>query len=68
MKKYILILLGISFLTFAMMQLTSDDAVDIIYEQSGSVSEEIKSAKRAELGLDQPFLIQYWDDHSYLAN
>ena len=67
MKKYILnrllqlipILLGISFLTFAMMQLTADDAVDIIYEQSGSVSEEIKSAKRAELGLDQPFLIQY---------
>lgn len=67
MKKYIFnrllqlipILLGISFLTFAMMQLTSDDAVDIIYEQSGSVSEEVKSAKRAELGLDQPFLIQY---------
>lgn len=67
MKKYIFnrllqlipILLGISFLTFAMMQLTADDAVDIIYEQSGSVSEEVKSAKRAELGLDQPFLIQY---------
>ena len=42
-----------------MMQFTSDDAVDIIYEQSGSVAEEIKAAKRAELGLDQPFLIQY---------
>lgn len=42
-----------------MMQFTSDDAVDIIYEQSGSVSDEIKAEKRAELGLDQPFLIQY---------
>ena len=42
-----------------MMQFTSDDAVDIIYEQSGSVAEEIKAAKRAELGLDQPFIIQY---------
>ena len=66
MKKYILnrllqlipILLGISFLTFGMMQFAAGDAVDIIYEQS-SVSEEIKAAKRSELGLDQPFLIQY---------
>lgn len=67
MKKYFLsrlmqlvpILFGITFMTFGMMQFTSDDAVDIIYEQSGSVAEEIKAAKRAELGLDQPFLIQY---------
>lgn len=67
MKKYFLarlvqlvpILFGITFLTFGMMQFTSDDAVDIIYEQSGSVAEEIKAAKRAELGLDQPFIIQY---------
>ena len=67
MKKYFLarlvqlvpILFGITFLTFGMMQFTSDDAVDIIYEQSGSVSEEVKAAKRAELGLDQPFVVQY---------
>jgi len=67
MKKYFLsrliqlvpILFGITFLTFGMMQFAAGDAVDIIYEQSGSVSEEIKAAKRAELGLDQPFMIQY---------
>ena len=67
MKKYVIsrliqlvpILIGITFLTFAMMQLAADDAVDVIYEQSGSVSEEIKAQKRAELGLDQPFLVQY---------
>ena len=53
------ILFGITFLTFGMMQLAGDDAVDKIFEQTGSVSEEIKFAKRAELGLDQPFLIQY---------
>ena len=53
------ILIGITFLTFALMQLTNDDAVDILYQQSGSVSDEVKAAKRAELGLDQPFLIQY---------
>jgi len=67
MKKYFLarlvqlvpILFGITFLTFGMMQFAADDAVDIIYQQSGSVSEEIKAAKRAELGLNQPFMIQY---------
>ena len=53
------ILFGITFLTFGMMQFTADDAVDILYEQSGSVAEEVKAAKRAELGLDQPFMIQY---------
>lgn len=66
MKKYVIgrliqlfpILLGITFLTFGMMQLVADDAVDVIYEQGGA-TEEIKAAKRAELGLDQPFLIQY---------
>ena len=53
------ILFGITFLTFGMMQFAGDDAVDIIYEQAGSVAEEIKAAKRAELGLDQPFIVQY---------
>ncbi len=53
------ILLGITFLTFALMQIPADDAVDILYQQSGSVSDQVKAAKRHELGLDQPFLIQY---------
>ena len=67
MRNYVLsrliqlvpILIGITFLTFALMQLTNDDAVDILYQQSGSVSDEIKALKRAELGLDQPFIVQY---------
>jgi len=67
LKKYILqrlwqllpILLGITFVSFALMQLAADDAVDVFYEQSGGVSEDIKAAKRAELGLDQPFYLQY---------
>ena len=67
MKKYfwariiqlVPILFGITFLTFAMMQFAADDAVDKIFEQQGSVSEEVKAAKRAELGLNQPFAIQY---------
>ncbi len=55
------ILFGITFLTFGMMQFAADDAVDKIFEQSGTVSEEIKVARRAELGLDKPFLIQYFN-------
>ena len=68
MKNYVVeriihlipIIFGITFLTFGMMRLTSDDAVDIMYEQSGGAIEEVKAAKRAELGLDQPFLTQYF--------
>lgn len=67
MKKYILsrllqlipILIGITFITFGMLQFASTDVVDKMYEQSGTVSEEVKAKKRAELGLDQPFLVQY---------
>ncbi len=67
MKKYIFerliqlvpILFGITFLTFAMMQISAIDAVDFMYEHSGSVSDAVKAAKRAELGLDKPFIVQY---------
>lgn len=67
MRKYIFqrliqlvpILFGITFLTFAMIHFAEVDAVDFMYQQGGSVAEEIKTSKRAELGLDKPFLIQY---------
>jgi len=67
MKNYVVsrfvqlipILIGITFLTFGLMRFAADDAVDVLYERSGSVSEEIKAEKRAELGLDRPFLVQY---------
>ncbi len=67
MTKYVInrliqllpILVGITFLTFGMMRFTADDAVDIMYERTGAVSEEVKAAKRAELGLDKPFWEQY---------
>ena len=68
MKKYVLhrflqlipILRGITFLSFAMMHLAGSDVVTEMYQNRGTeVSQEIIDAKRAELGLDQPFLIQY---------
>ena len=68
MFKYILkrllqlipILIGITFLSFAMMRLAGGDAVTYMYENAGSsVSEEVIDQTRKEYGLDQPFLVQY---------
>ncbi len=54
------ILLGITFLSFAMMRLAGSDAVLQQAESSGvALSQEVVDARREELGLDQPFLIQY---------
>ena len=69
MKKFVLkrllqlipILLGITFLSFAMMRVAGSDAVTELYTNRGTeVSQEIIDARRAELGLDEPFLIQYF--------
>lgn len=54
------VLLGITFFTFVLMQLPADDTVDMMYKASGAVSETVKAAARAELGLDRPLLVRYW--------
>ena len=67
MKKYIIhrflqlipVLIGITFLSFAMMRVASSDAIIELYGDKGAVAQEIIDAKRAELGLDKPFLTQY---------
>ena len=53
------IIIGITFLSFAMMRIAGSDAITEMYGDKGAVSQEIIDAKRAELGLDQPFLTQY---------
>ena len=68
MRRYILkrllqlipVLLGVTFLSFAMMRLAGSDAITELYGDKGAVSQEIIDAKRAELGLDRPFLSQYF--------
>ncbi len=67
MKKYVLhrilqlipVLIGITFLSFAMMRIAGSDAITELYGDKGAVAQEIVDAKRAELGLDKPFLTQY---------
>jgi hypothetical protein len=69
MKKYVVkrllqlipILLVITFLSFGMMRLAGSDAVMQKMENTGMVvSEEVMDKARAELGLDKPFLTQYF--------
>ncbi|MDO4804641.1 MAG: ABC transporter permease [Lachnospiraceae bacterium] len=73
MKKYVLqrflqlipVLIGITFLSFAMLRLAGSDVVEELYANAGSaVSQDILDARRVELGLDRPFLVQYF---SWLA-
>lgn len=69
MHKYVIkrllqlipILLAITFLSFAMMRIAGSDAVEQKMENIGSsVSQEVVDAAREELGLDRPFLTQYF--------
>lgn len=69
MKKYVAkrllqllpILLVITFLSFGMMRLAGSDAVLQKMENTGMVvSQEVLEKARAELGLDKPFLTQYF--------
>ena len=56
------ILIGISFISFALIYFTGGDAVAVRYEAIGGVlSPELISQKREELGLNRPFIIQYLD-------
>lgn len=68
MKKYIgqrllqliPILLGITLLTFLLMNASATDAIDIMEQNTGGAwSEAQKQAVREELGLDQPLPMQY---------
>ena len=53
------VLIGITFLSFAMMRMAGSDAITEMYGNKGAVAQEVIDAKRAELGLDKPFLSQY---------
>ena len=54
------VLIGITFLSFAMMRIAGSDAITEMYGNKGAVSQEVIDAARADLGLDKPFLTQYF--------
>lgn len=56
------IIIGITFMSFALMYSVADDAVDVLYENAGGeVTDQVKDKLRKELGLDRPFFVQYAD-------
>lgn len=55
------VLFGVTFLSFGLMRLAGSDAVTEMYAGVGAaVSQETLDAARARLGLDRPFLVQYF--------
>ena len=61
LQQLIPILLAITFLSYGMMRIAGSDVVEQKMENtSGTVSEEMIDNARAELGLDKPFVVQYF--------
>lgn len=61
----LLILLGVSIITFALLYLLPADPVRQIAGRSAT-PETVENIRR-ELGLDQPFVVQYWRYLTHLA-
>lgn len=73
MGKYILkrifwmipVILGVTILIFTVMYFTPGDPARMLLGNESSITEEMVAAKRAELGLDQPYIVQLG---TYLSN
>lgn len=60
--QIVIVLIGISFLTFLLTYMAPGDPVRTMYAASGIVpSEEVMQQTREEMGLNRPFLVQYAD-------
>lgn len=60
------VLLGVTFITYGLMYLSPQDPVEMMLQAGGTApSPEVVEAMRHQLGLDRPFLIQYF---SWLGN
>lgn len=60
--QIVIVLIGISFLTFLLTYMAPGDPVRTMYAASGIVpSEEVMQQTREEMGLTRPFLVQYAD-------
>ena len=57
----LLTLLGMSAVIFALLRLAPGDIVDILFSTAGYVSPAEKQALMKELGIDQPYWVQYLD-------
>ena len=59
---WLLVLLGVTFISFLLIYLAPGDAAEIILSSMGPPPTEAEiEAKREDLGLDRPFVVQYVD-------
>lgn len=60
--QMVVVLLGISFITFALIYMAPGDPVRVMYSSSGVMpSEEVINQTREAMGLNKPFLVQYFN-------
>lgn len=58
--QIVIVLFGISFLTFSLIHLSPGDPAEIMLTECGNIpTPELLTQTRAELGLDKPFIEQY---------
>ena len=58
--QILIVLIGISFFTFALTYLSPGDPAEIMLTECGNLpTPELLEQTRHELGLDKPFLVQY---------
>lgn len=55
------VMLGVTFITYGLMYLSPQDPVEMMLQAGGTApSPEVVEAMRHQLGLDRPFLVQYF--------
>ena len=55
------ILLGVTILTYGLMYISPQDPVEMMLQGQGTAPDpEVVAAMRHQLGLDRPFLVQYF--------
>ena len=60
--QMVIVLIGISFITFALIYMAPGDPVRAMYSSSGVIpSEEVMNQTREAMGLNKPFIVQYFD-------
>ena len=60
MLQIVVVLLGISFFTFGLTYLSPGDPAEVMLAECGNIpTEELLEKTREEMGLNEPFLVQY---------
>ena len=60
--QMVIVLIGISFITFALTYLAPGDPVRVMFSATGVMpTEDVLNELREQMGLNDPLLVQYWN-------